>query len=381
VTGFGKVQDNNHKDDDDTVNDALSVYLTTLLFGIKAAKKWLDFKRKKNKWPHPNSVSGKHVVIGKATLLELTLRASATIGKFPNSNHHTKEGDHRHQHWYTTQSEIFTGRLNVCDLNRKLSDDDKSKWIVFTTENKKIDVVVKVFSQAVHKFLTDPNQFILALTDFTKDPLLVSAIKVLLAVYHQRPIGLITVMADLSKEGYQVLQPESSSVALCDLWKGFSNMVNRILVPLAVRGCIHPDIRPGYDVTSNILGKVTEEGRRGNSKSKTVIMQVIDYESILHKENWKFPREPYYDYRYVDSEDDWNALMFLWWQCANVAHSWNGGLSQREMKGLNIQKLLQDESWRLRWFNDVHVPTETKLNEDGFKAALKSLGKLFGIEA
>ena len=37
------------------------------------------------------------------------------------------------------------------------------------------------------------------------------------------------------------------------LWKCFSELVTTLLLPLAESEITHPDIRPGYDWTSNIL--------------------------------------------------------------------------------------------------------------------------------
>lgn len=85
VTGYGGRMD--EVETVDSVLDALSLYLETILFGLKAAKVCLDFRANhQGRWPDACSVSGKQVVMFRRTM-PLELRASATIGRFPNQNY------------------------------------------------------------------------------------------------------------------------------------------------------------------------------------------------------------------------------------------------------------------------------------------------------
>jgi hypothetical protein len=221
------------------------------------------------------------------------------------------------------QGEIFTGRLNMHQLYGRIPRTD-TDFICFNQRNVDVDVVVKVSSTAVHNYLTDPKEAKSASREICqqlKGTDTEGAISDVLYAVYGMPKGLITIMADLSGD-YKILKPESvlkrAISSLLDLWKGFHEMVRHVLLPLAVLGWIHLDIRPGYDVTSNVLCFIKPD--------RSVAMQLIDYESTLAFKNWNFPQPT--DYRYVKRGKSWNATTFLWWQCAAVAYAWKQAIPQ-----------------------------------------------------
>ncbi len=362
VTGFGIMQDDVK---DNSVKEALSVYLATMLFGLKAAKAWVDLKKKTGTFPHPLPVSGKKVMIREMRLNELKLRGSATIGKFPNA-------DEGHD-WNVSQGEIFTGSLNMYDIYEKFKSTNMDDLLFFNKADKKVDVVVKVSSQAVHNYLTPQANAWKALgkiyAKIEKGSAESVVSKVLYAV-QLMPRALVTIMADLSQD-YEVLCPENMDVPLTDLWNGFHEVVQKVLLPLAARGLIHPDIRPGCDTTSNVLCHVEDD-----KGQKTVTMQVIDYESILSLNEWEFPQP--HDGRYVERvSSKWNATTFLWWQCVAIAYAWKANLSQNEMKVTDWQSDLSKNPLIRGQFDFPNFDRHPQLSEERFNSSLQSMGRMF----
>jgi hypothetical protein len=196
--------------------------------------------------------------------------------------------------------------------------------------------VVKVSSETVHDLLTRLYDPYLALKwiYIGGGALLVEEIgSVLHAIVLIAP-NLVTIMDDLTMEGYGILKPvehrERGNLRV--LWAGFQDLVERVLLPLAELGIIHADIRPGSDKTSNILCKFeTDEG--GLAKAT---LKLIDYESLVDYTSWKSHN---LDGRYMQKDQDWDATTYLWWQCMAVAYTWKESLNS---DSLQTNKVLAD---------------------------------------
>jgi hypothetical protein len=421
VTGFGGFE---RAEEDESVDNALSVYLDTLLSGLIAAKNWL-ISIKNGKACRSRPTTGQVMMIGTETLTEkltsplvtptcskeetsgeeslapvadvacpassqaetaevtistapLTLRGR--LGKLadlaPNENRPYSE-------WTIHQGEIFTGTLNIHGLADKVNLDD-SKFLVFSKEDANVNVALKVSSKAVHNSLIDPytawnalkvlheqveaakewlrkhdaweqrtmewNAFRLqidalglqinvpGLLDLApEEPSKPSLTPpklddVLLAVYLPADNSLVTITKDLSAD-YKALCPSTYEDDLPSLWKAFIELLRNVLIPMANLRIIHPDIRPGYDETSNILFKFSEV-----DKSKGAVMQLIDFESISQLESWVSPSGS--EALYISKQDDWNAKTFLWWQCLAVACAWKLGHAQKTMARFNLDMLV-----------------------------------------
>jgi hypothetical protein len=79
---------------------------------------------------------------------------------------------------------------------------------------------------------------------------------------------------------------------------------------------IHPDIRPGYDVTSNLLVKFDDATNKAT-------MKIIDYESLVSFSSWEAPATKG---KYLLQTETLNATTFVWWQCVIMAYVWMGKL-------------------------------------------------------
>jgi hypothetical protein len=155
---------------------------------------------------------------------------------------------------------------------------------------------------------------------------------VLLAVYNA-PNGLITIMKDLS-EDYNILRPGAHGVDLFTLWAAFIELLRNVLIPMANLDIIHPDIRPGYDETSNILCRIRKR------KGTVAEMKIIDFESVLLFEHWKVPSGA--KSLYIGTKPGWNAKSFLWWQCVAVAYAWKQRMTQKQMARCDLDELVQE---------------------------------------
>jgi len=160
---------------------------------------------------------------------------------------------------------------------------------------------------------------------------------VLLAV-HNTDTGLVTITRDLSVENpkYTALRPEDSVNDLDLLWKAFCKLLEEVLIPLAMIDIIHPDIRPGYEITSNILVKI----ERINGK-RTAVMKLIDFESIVNLSSFEAPMSARSLYISKDNVGS-NAQTYLWWQCVAVAYAWKEKKFQKAMNGVGI---MNEDGW------------------------------------
>ncbi len=298
---------------------ALSVYLGSILFGLTSAIRAYNDVVGTNNLPPPVAASGRHVMIGEREL-NLQLCASPIPGANP---FRTQNGGDL---WKSEQGDIFRGHLNVGDVVCAAEMATLQHVDLLCSKpgtGKAIDVVVKVSSFAVHNPLIDPISTMSALLEISNYPReLVKEIGSVLYAAVQTNCGLVTVMADLSKQGYRALSPAKYEGKIKPLWSGFRELVEKVLLPLAAIGIVHADIRPGFDATSNILLKF-------DKKEKKASMKLVDYESLVHLNNW--PKHPAYN-SYIGRERKWTGTTALWWQCVSVGYAWCKELSASEVE-------------------------------------------------
>lgn len=347
-------------------DESISIYLETLLFGLRAAKKLLEAIQA-NVEIIPLPSSGRRLNFGGIDLPNLKLQGKTKVGTNLCTDPDADTG-----HWMLSQGEIFTGKINFHLLKNDLSsakdsigsedaidvidaeedsggtvDDDidaelgiclafepqkSHDYVLFKEDDTEVDVVVKVSSLSVHKYLNHPDKAWQALQKIQSEYLMNpnkrwDLFNVLYAAENLTN-SLITVMADLSKD-YKVLTPEKDSMSLPVAWTGFQDLVMRVLVPLADIGVIHPDIRPGWNVTSNIL----------YSHFKRPSMQIIDFDSFVLHYKWVPPDS---SMKYISKDKTATAFTFLWWQCVAVAYAWYIKVNQRQMEQVNLEKTLKD---------------------------------------
>ncbi len=244
-------------------------------------------------------------------------------------------------------------------------------------EKVELDVFVKVSSTALHSLLIHPDMTFQALREirYSQEPTILpdkvlDEIGSVLYGAVKTNSGLITIMADLSAERYEALQPRVYKNDMSSLWEAFSELVENVLVPLAtcVR-VVHPDIRPGYDLTSNVLLK---EGSKGQK-----IMKLIDYESLVRFSNWEAPNSS----RYLMGQD-WDAITFVWWQCVAMAFFWNARINITPAAGEKskmdvLKAILLEKRKGPKWLQALRGMAARKVTAAEVGWTLTELAKVF----
>jgi hypothetical protein len=301
IQDFDQFHCDNKEKEDHSIEMALSVYLDTLLFGVNVGKRVMRYMIEKN-IPPPVPASGQRLIIEQVTL-GWHLCASPIVGANPVYDPSDRGC------WKVSQGDLFRGKLNLQEMFPASTRRYYSEFALFPhDQTQEVDVLIKVTSTAVHEILVEPRESIHALWRLTK----MKEIGNVLYAVGEMSSGSITIMADLSTLGYRLLKPKDYPDKLAVLWRGFKELVKTVLLPMAEEFVIHPDVRPAYDLTSNILVKFEGEG-----SEETATMRLIDYESFVDSLRWYAP----YDGRYVRVSCSSGAV-FLWWQCVAVAYTW-----------------------------------------------------------
>jgi len=226
----------------DEIKQAAASYVKILLHGALLAEK---IKTTKNYYPSAMLCSCQHKMNGWS-IDNCNLIASPIL----NENR------------FSVITRVHQGELFRVVLSRQFLMDncDFRIWVARevagASDLTNYHVVIKVSSLTVHKTLVLPyvteNAFLRS-TD-------VSALEEsVLCLWRPSPISLVTVMRDLSVMGFYSLKPYLC-VDFAALWSGFCDLVERVLLPLALKNVVHCDIRPGWDQTYNIMMNWTAEG-------------------------------------------------------------------------------------------------------------------------
>jgi hypothetical protein len=345
---YYSVKDFGHFGDELSLEHALSLYLDTLLFGLKVAVQVCDEFVNGN-LSSPQPASGRYLMIGEKHLTP-TLCASPIKGANPIPGVTGRS---------INQGELFHGKLNLGVIFAEHGVIFKSPTVDTTQE---LEVLVKVSSTAVHSLLVRPIDTSLALhlypTQCSNE--LKGALEevgtVLYAVVRLSS-GVMTVMADLPRERYKTLHPNVYNLEV--LWGGFSKLVKDVLLPMAqFAGIIHGDIRPGYDLTCNIFVDDSTGG---------ATLKLIDYESLLWYSQWSAPAP-----NYLRREYERDAVTFVWWQCVSVAYFWSEKLDV-DSRSKNDPDRFELELMRAMLLYDVEGPDWLmKLREQAKRKVSKS---------
>jgi len=163
------------------------------------------------------------------------------------------------------QGELFT---TVLSRDFFIKNTKSHVWIsAYVQASNNYDVVIKVSAAAVHRTLVKQHVAKSALQQLNGKHFG----DVLLGVWSPAPSSLVTVMKDLRKEGYRNLMPRDDECDVLALWGGWMQLVQDTLLPLAKRGVVYCDIRPGWDSTANIMYK---------SVGQEYHLRLIDYNSL-----------------------------------------------------------------------------------------------------
>ena len=140
-------------------------------------------------------------------------------------------------------------------------------------------VVIKVSAPAVHSRLLS----LLDSEDFLEKTESIAPIRNLVLGVSWMPHSSITIMRDLSQEGYRVMRLDyfATTARLPSLWDGFVEFTTNCMIPLAKKDLFHFDLRVDDHETANLLVLASQRRRRdGNPK---LHLCPVDLESISHQ--------------------------------------------------------------------------------------------------
>jgi hypothetical protein len=158
-------------------------------------------------------------------------------------------------------------------------------------------------------------------------------------------------MQDLSAT-HQDLLPIQHKDQFPKLWGLFCALVRKTLLVLAGIGIVHPDIRPGYDFTANILLHLRkdEEDESAEQEQDDSEMVLIDLDSLTCLATW-----PDIDFPGYLSKEDLNPYSYVWWQCFAVAVTWKQ--ERNQIKGCAALQEKFDLSLETTECTAFHVET------------------------
>jgi hypothetical protein len=129
--------------------------------------------------------------------------------------------------------------------------------------------------------------------------------------------GLVQIMPDLFSIGFQPLHPRRLKEInqWGHLWTAFETFVQGTLIPLAEAAIIHPDLRPGFNCTANLLYHPGEEEIR-----------MVDLDSLVEFALWGQSNPVGHRYisiaRKARQRKVRSALDFLFKQVVVIAEAW-----------------------------------------------------------
>jgi hypothetical protein len=235
-------------------------------------------------------------------------------------------------HFQISQGELWKGTLDLKPLyiETTTKHSDQVYWCCDVDGKDLPDgersVLIKVTSNPCYGLLTNGQGFLYQIKPYKKGwpPELIRRIFHLLkdslyAVYV--PVygsGIVQIMPDLRESGYQQLCPSARFHTREDwiaAWAAFMALVSEVLLPLAEEDVVHVDIRPGFDVTANILHC------QENSK-----MILIDVDSLVEFDKWMELSRSVVGSNLITAkpgpDDPQSSLEYVLWQVIYVAETW-----------------------------------------------------------
>jgi hypothetical protein len=321
---------------------AIAAYLRMMTIGLHNAS-IIEAAKKNNIIPKPISLCCRTLSLDRRALTDASLIASPIPGA-------KKLREDLSVH----QGELF-------EFNPKNSLT-LANGLWFSSHKISYPVLIKVCCTAVHDYAVHPNDCFKALTALLKNSSLKFELsKVLIAYIDESDTTSITIMRDLTKNHsmncrnkakqskkrranhvadsmtdtlffpFTVLSPVVFKERMSDLWKAFSDLVKKVLLPMANLNVIHADIRPGWKQTSNILCQC-------HPNNASIELRLIDLESLM-----KFSRMSTGDGRCMTTSLDEikSAHQFLWWQVMHVAYIWYEQLVNDDPETLLVETFVQ----------------------------------------
>ena len=227
-----------------------------------------------------------------------------------------------------SQGEIWRGRP---DSSFHLGDvEDFLKFADIDFANSNSSLLLKCSSKMIHNPLVGSSKSWRALKRIVqKGHQEILNTVLIYAEYRNEEVTML--MHDLSNTHKDLLPFKHSRDQFPKLWCLFCDLVRKTLLGLARIGIVHPDVRPGYDFTSNILLRLPadEEDKRVEQEQEQVQddseMVLIDLDSLTCFEDWPVLDSPGYL-----NKEDLNPYSYVWWQCLAVAMMWKRETPQSE---------------------------------------------------
>lgn len=241
---------------------SLAAYLHVMTHGLKIAGDWLSTASSANppllKTPAPHWMSGRSLHFGSGTPL-----TEGGESKAPPALVATPVSKYGKNGFRIAQGELFKVTVNLLNLRLSLSPRHGVFWCQDTydnKDNKETTVLIKVSSLSCFPLLVPTGKAYLYSTEEDAWKLREDFRDVLsgsLYGFYLTPgmHGLVQLMPNLAKQGYEALRPERWLFAdsWSVLWGSFEGFVTGTLIPLTRYRVVHVDLRAGCDVTSNIL--------------------------------------------------------------------------------------------------------------------------------
>jgi hypothetical protein len=319
---------------------SLAAYLHVMTHGVNAASAWLEqlerasakARQSLRKAPAPHWMSGQYLHFGRATPLTGGGQSDAppVLAATPVSKY-GKNG------LRVAQGELFKVTVNLRNLRSSVSTRDGVFWCQDTYEDKETSALVKVSTLSCFHLLVPTERAYLYSTEedvweLRKDVRDVLSGSLYGFYVTPRKHGLVQLMPNLVKQGYEALRPERWLFAdlWSVLWDSFERLVTGTLIPLTRYHIVHVDLRAGCDVTSNILYNPT-----------TGSMLMIDLDSLCSFSSLGGMTAVFQGDRIICPVDlppqmQNSALGFVLGQVICVAESWHKELRDEEINANDI---------------------------------------------
>jgi hypothetical protein len=296
-----KIDKYENNNSDLAIDQAMAAYLSVLNKGLSVASNIM-----KNTTSTPIPTSGQNLYFGRNAINKPILIASPL---------------HKSQLNVTSinQGEMFSVVLSN-NLIETLSEPSRrtcfqKNWKrtlnQCTAEPSDARLLFKVSSCAMFHPLIHPKEAFSAIKEVfillneTKAPYIFD---VLLGAYQISDFGMVLLMKDLG-HSYVDLQPNKYCTKF-ELWKQYTALDNKALIPLADINLYHADIRLGWDITSNIM----------MTKNDHTEMRLIDYDSLTsglmtseQKNAFHYTSDMY------GNKQNYSYHRVVWWQCLLAA--------------------------------------------------------------
>ena len=203
-----------------------------------------------------------------------------------------------------------SGDENIVETDMLVSDGDLNVE----------DIFIKVWSKGIHRAVQGMQGYTRAYTHMKR----FSELKAKLSKDFLGMIdygrSTVTVMRKIHGDAVRLFneaRPNDEAEYKSKLkkyWNLFKAFCRKVLLPLAHRGIIHQDLRPGYDCTYNILIGTT-------NKDPRVRMRLIDFESLCIINDYTVPDGGDDTKRYPKKTKN-DALYVVLQQCVGISYAW-----------------------------------------------------------